>query len=208
MARALILVDIQNDFLPGGALAVPEGDEVIAIANAIIPHFQHVIATQDWHPADHGSFASQNPGAAPGELGTLAGLPQVMWPDHCVQGSHGAAFAEDLHLPPGASIFRKGTDPTVDSYSGFFDNDRRADTGLADHLRGLGVDAVYVMGLATDYCVRFTALDAVSLGFDTTLIADGCRGVGLKPEDIPAAVEAMSAAGVHVIEHAAVLDEG
>lgn len=203
MSRALILVDLQNDFLPGGALAVPEGDAVISVAHAVLPAFGHVVATQDWHPADHGSFASQNPEAGPGEMGTLAGLPQVMWPDHCVQGTPGADFAPTLRLPAHAAIFRKGSSPSVDSYSGFFDNDRRTDTGLNAHLRALDVSSVYVMGLATDYCVKFTALDARSLGYDTYLILDGCRGVDLTPGDVEAAVEEMRQAGVHIIQSAA-----
>jgi nicotinamidase/pyrazinamidase len=196
--RALILVDIQNDFMPGGSLAVPDGDAVVPVANRVKPRFDQVVATQDWHPPDHGSFASNNPGAKPGDLGTLAGLPQVFWPDHCVQGSHGAQFhaALDLH---GVTIFRKGTDPAIDSYSGFFDNGHRKATGLGDFLEGRGVTEVFVLGLATDYCVKFTALDAVELGFRTTLVEDGCRGVNLAPDDSARAIEEMKRAGVRVV---------
>lgn len=197
--KALILTDIQNDFLPGGALAVPRGDEVVPVANEVQAKFPLVVATQDWHPADHGSFASQHAGKKPGEMGELAGLPQVFWPDHCVQGTPGAAFAPGLDLSRVARVFPKGTDRTIDSYSGFFDNAYRKATGLGDYLRAQGVKDVYVMGLATDYCVKATALDARKLGFSTTLILDGCRGVELAPGDSARAVEAMLAAGVHVV---------
>ncbi|MFN3197239.1 MAG: bifunctional nicotinamidase/pyrazinamidase [Bradymonadia bacterium] len=200
MSRALILVDLQHDFLPGGALAVPDGDAVLPVARAVMPAFEHVVATQDWHPADHGSFASRNPGASPGEMGELAGLPQVMWPDHCVQETRGAEFA--LELPEHVKVFQKGTDTSVDSYSGFFDNDRRTDTGLGEYLKALGITSVYVMGLATDYCVRFTALDARSLGFETFLITDGCRGVELNTGDCAKALEQMAEAGVQLIDSA------
>lgn len=197
--RALILVDIQNDFLPGGALAVPEGDAVVPVANEVKRGggFDVVVATQDWHPPDHGSFASNNPAAKPGDVGELAGLPQVFWPDHCVQGSQGAQFHRELDLH-GVTIFRKGTDPSIDSYSGFFDNGHRKATGLGDFLNRQGVIEVFVSGLATDYCVKFTALDAAELGFRTTLIEDGCRGVNLSPEDSAKAIEEMVRAGVTI----------
>lgn len=195
--RALILVDIQNDFLPGGSLAVADGDAVVSVANAVKHGFDLVIATQDWHPPDHGSFASNNPGTKPGDVGELAGLPQVFWPDHCVQGSPGAQFHAELDLH-GVTIFRKGTDPTIDSYSGFFDNGHRKATGLGDFLNRQGVTDIFVLGLATDYCVKFTVLDAVELGFRVTLIEDGCRGVNLAPDDSAKAVAEMRSAGVHV----------
>ena len=200
--RALALVDIQNDFLPGGALAVPRGDEVIAVANRVQPRFDLVVATQDWHPAGHGSFASRYPGRRPGDLGELGGLPQVLWPDHCVQGSRGAAFAAALEMNRVEAIFRKGTDPGIDSYSGFFDNGHRKSTGLGDYLRGRGADEVYLLGLATDYCVRFSALDARQLGFRTFVVEDGCRGVELRPGDVARAIEEMRAAGVQVVRSA------
>src|SRR5690349_4234406 len=168
--RALILVDIQNDFLPGGALAVPRGDEVIPVANRVQRAFDLVVATQDWHPANHGSFAASHPGRKPGELAKLGGLPQVMWPVHCVQGSPGAAFATALDTSRVARVFPKGTDVGIDSYSGFFDNGHKKATGLGDFLRTRGVTEVYVLGLATDYCVKATALDARQLGFTTHLI--------------------------------------
>jgi len=196
--RALILVDIQNDFLPGGSLAVPDGHAVVPVANAVKSGFDLVVATQDWHPPDHGSFASNNPGTKPGDVGELAGLPQVFWPDHCVQGSPGAQFHASLDLH-GVTIFRKGTDPAIDSYSGFFDNGHRKATGLGDFLNRQGVTDVFVLGLATDYCVKFTALDAVELGFRTTLIEDGCRGVNLSPDDSANAVAELKSVGVHVM---------
>lgn len=194
-ASALILVDIQYDFIPGGALAVAEGHTVVPTANRVQPGFGLVVATQDWHPPDHGSFASNHPGKQPGEMTELGGLPQVLWPDHCVQGTRGAEFHEALDLSRVARIFRKGTDPEIDSYSGFFDNGHRKSTGLGDYLREQGISEVYVMGLATDYCVRWTALDAISLGFRTHLIEDGSRGVELNPGDVVAAVEEVRNAG-------------
>jgi nicotinamidase/pyrazinamidase len=197
--RALILVDIQNDFLPGGALAVPRGDEVVPYANRAQPEFALVVATQDWHPADHRSFASLHPGHVPGELAELGGLRQILWPDHCVQGTHGAAFARGLEMNRVEAIFRKGTDPLIDSYSGFFDNGHRKSTGLGDYLRGRGASEVHVMGLATDYCVKFTALDARGLGFRTFVHLEGSRGVELRPGDVDRAVQELRAAGVQVV---------
>jgi nicotinamidase/pyrazinamidase len=198
--KALILVDIQNDFLPGGALAVPRGDEVIPIANRVEPAFDLIVATQDWHPAGHGSFASTRPGRKPGEVDELAGLPQVLWPDHCVQGSRGAEFARALEMNRVEAIFRKGTDPSIDSYSGFFDNGHRKATGLGDYLKGRAATDVYVAGLATDYCVKFTALDARKLGFRTFLVQDASRGVELRAGDVARAVDEMRQAGVEVVQ--------
>lgn len=195
--RALILVDLQNDFMPGGALAVAEGDVVVPLANRLIPQFDEVVATQDWHPAGHGSFASSHIGMTPGDVIDLDGLSQVMWPDHCVQGTRGAEFVDGLDTE-GVTVFRKGTDPGIDSYSGFFDNGHRKATGLGDYLKERGVDEVFVLGVATDYCVRFTALDAAELGFQVTLIEDACRGVELAPGDVEGAIDAMRAAGVRM----------
>jgi len=198
--KALVLVDIQNDFLPGGALAVPRGDEVVPIANRLQPRFGLVVATQDWHPPGHGSFASTRPGRKPGEIAELAGLPQVLWPDHCVQGTAGAAFARALSMDRVEAIVRKGTDPAIDSYSGFFDNGQRKSTGLGDYLRGRGATDLYVLGLATDYCVKFTALDAVRLGFRTFLVQDGCRGVELSKGDVARALDEARKAGVQIVQ--------
>ena len=196
---ALILVDIQNDFLPGGALAVPDGDSVIAVANRLVEHFPLVLATQDWHPADHLSFASQHAGRRVGETIELGGVPQTLWPDHCVQNTAGAGFADPLHTKQITNVFQKGTDREIDSYSGFFDNDHRRSTGMGEFLKDLGVAEVYIMGLATDYCVKFTALDAVSLGLETHVIEDGCRGVDLIPGDSQDALAEMQAAGIHLV---------
>lgn len=203
MKRALILVDIQNDFVPGGALAVAEGDRVVPIANALQTKFDTIVATQDWHPANHGSFASQHPGRKPGEVIDLNGLPQVLWPDHCVQHSKGAEFHPALNVSR-ARVFQKGTDPAIDSYSGFFDNGHRRGTGLAEYLKSIGVTDVFVCGLATDYCVKYTSLDARQLGFDVTLVVDACRGVNLQPGDVDGAVEEMRRANVNVVTSAQV----
>jgi nicotinamidase/pyrazinamidase len=199
MLKTLILVDIQNDFLPGGALAVPQGDQVISIANRLQPEFDLVVATQDWHPANHGSFAVNHPGKRVGEVIDLNGLAQTLWPVHCVQDTAGAELSQALHTQDITRIFQKGSDPHVDSYSGFFDNGRRKDTGLGSFLWREGVDQVYVMGLATDYCVKFTALDSASLGFDTSVILDGCRGVNLQPGDIDRAIAEMHNTGITLL---------
>jgi nicotinamidase/pyrazinamidase len=165
-----------------------------------MPHFSTIVATQDWHPKDHESFATQHPGKQPGEVIDLHGLPQVLWPPHCVQGSPGAELHPGLDRPRITHVTRKGTDATVDSYSGFFDNGHRRGTGLAEWLRERWISQLYVMGLATDFCVKFTALDARQLGFDVKLVEDGCRGVELKKGDSEAAIEAMRAAGVVIVE--------
>jgi nicotinamidase/pyrazinamidase len=197
--KALLLIDIQNDFLPGGALAVPAGDAVVPVANEKMPQYELVVATQDWHPADHQSFASQHAGKHVYDQIQLAGLPQTLWPDHCVQGTAGAEFAVGLNRAGIHHVIRKGTDRTIDSYSGFFDNARRKATGLEKFLRDRGVDEVHLMGLATDYCVRATALDAIDLGFRTVLIREGVLGVELKPGDCQRAIHEMRAAGVTII---------
>ncbi|MGN6368994.1 MAG: bifunctional nicotinamidase/pyrazinamidase [Phycisphaerae bacterium] len=198
--NALILVDIQNDFLPTGALPVPEGDKVIAVANHLMPQFKHVIATQDWHPANHGSFAANHAGKKPGDLITLNGLPQILWPTHCVQNTPGAEFAPGLDRARFTHVVQKGTDPAIDSYSGFFDNGHKKATGLHEYLQSQGIRELCVMGLATDYCVKFTALDARQLGYHVVLELNGCRGVNLKPGDVEAAVAEMVRAGVRVVE--------
>ncbi len=203
---ALILVDLQNDFCPLGALPVAEGDKVIPIANALMPYFSTVVATQDWHPADHGSFAANHPWRKPGQVIALNGLDQVLWPIHCVQGSFGAEFDPGLDQAGIHKVFVKGTDPGIDSYSGFFDNGHRKATGLGDWLKDRGIKRVYVMGLATDYCVKFTALDALELGFETYLIEDASRGVNLEEGDVAKAVADMSTAGVQVIQSDAILN--
>lgn len=198
--KALVIIDVQNDFCPGGALPVPEGDQVVPVINRIQPWFDVVVATQDWHPADHDSFAANHPGHSLGERIELAGLPQILWPIHCVQGTRGAELHPGLDRARIARVFHKGTDPSIDSYSGFFDNSHRASTKLDEYLKGQGVTEIYVCGLATDYCVKFTALDAVELGFKTFLIEDACRGVELHPGDVRKAIDQMREQGVVVKE--------
>jgi len=196
MSRALILVDLQNDFLPGGALEVPDGDQVIPVANRVQPLFEVVVASQDWHPADHGSFAASHPGKQPGEQIELAGLPQILWATHCVQDSEGGRLASGLETSRIDRIFFKGSDPQIDSYSCFYDNGHRRSTGLADYLREQGATEVYLLGLATDYCVKFSALDAVAEGYSVHLILDGCRGIDLETGDVDRALDEMREAGV------------
>lgn len=196
--RALVIVDVQNDFMPDGALPVPEGYEVIPVINRLIAKFDLVVATQDWHPQNHGSFASNHQGEEAGNVIELDGLEQVLWPDHCVQGTEGAAFVNTLETRPVEAIFRKGTESHIDTYSGFFDNGHRKATGLGAFLRGKEVDELWVAGVATDYCVKATALDSRELGFETFLVEDGCRGVELNEGDVEAALAEMRDVGVHI----------
>ena len=202
--RALVLVDLQYDFMPGGALAVARGDETLAVAHRLMPRFDVVVATQDWHPADHGSFAASHAGRKPFEVAELDGLPQVLWPSHCVQDTRGAELHASLDAARFSTVIRKGTDPTIDSYSGFFDNGHRKSTGLDGWLRDHRVDHLYVLGLATDYCVKFTVLDARSLGFDVWLAEDGCRAVELAAGDGELAIGAMRAAGATIVDSGAI----
>lgn len=197
--KTLVLVDIQNDFLPGGALAVPEGDRIVPVVNALLPDFNLVVATQDWHPAGHGSFAASHPGRKPFEQIDLNGLPQTLWPVHCVQNTGGTLFAPGLDTRRVERVFPKGTDPGVDSYSGLFDNGRRRGTGMVEWLRQRGAHDLWICGLATDYCVKFTALDAVREGFRVHLLTAACRGVDLSPGDCARAVEEMRVAGVEIL---------
>ena len=175
--KALLLIDIQNDFIPGGALAVQGGDEIIPIVNALQPKFDLVVATQDWHPKDHKSFASQHEGKKVFEVIDLNGLEQMLWPNHCVQGTKGAEFSDKLEMNKVEAIFRKGMDPHIDSYSGFYDNGHRKTTGLSHYLKGKNISEVYVAGLAADYCVYYTAKDALLEGFKTFLIEDATRAI-------------------------------
>ncbi len=199
--QALIVVDIQYDFLPGGALAVPQGDKIIPIVNQLMTkNFHLVVATQDWHPADHASFAVHYQGKKPGDLIALDGIPQVLWPVHCVQHSPGASLSGALRTEKIHHIFQKGTDPRIDSYSGFFDNGHKKATGLDTFLKGQGIKDVYIVGLAGDYCVKFTALDAVGLGYGTYVFADATKGVNLQPGDLDSSIEEMRAKGVQMIE--------
>jgi nicotinamidase/pyrazinamidase len=205
--RALILVDLQNDFLPSGALGVREGDAVIPVANRVQDAFELVVASKDWHPRDHGSFASNHPGKTVGEVIDLHGLSQILWPVHCVQGTPGAEFVAGLKTDRIERVFFKGTDADIDSYSAMFDNGHRKSTGLSEYLRERGVRDVYLLGLATDYCVKFTSLDARRRGFDVHVIEDGCRGVELKPGDSAAALEEIRRAGGHVIRSETLEDQ-
>jgi nicotinamidase/pyrazinamidase len=204
--KALILVDIQNDFLPGGALAVPDGDKVIPLANKLLLLFPIVVATQDWHPANHGSFAASHAGKNVFEQIELNGLPQTLWPVHCVQETMGAELAQGLQRERIAKIFPKGTDVAIDSYSGLYDNGHRKTTGLGEWLKGNGVTDVFVCGLATDYCVKFTALDAVKFGFKTHFIEDASRGVNLQPDDVKNAMAEMNRAGIAIVQSADILN--
>jgi nicotinamidase/pyrazinamidase len=200
--NALLVVDIQNDFLPGGALAVPDGDKVIPIANRLVECFDLILATQDWHPANHGSFAANHPNRHPGEIIDLNGIMQVLWPVHCVQGSPGAEFSAQLRTDRFAHVFRKGTDPGIDSYSSFFDNARKRSTGLSGYLQERNVNELFICGLATDYCVKYSALDSISSGIRTSVIEDACRGVNLKPDDSTTAIAEMREAGAFIINSA------
>ncbi|RJT26958.1 bifunctional nicotinamidase/pyrazinamidase [Buttiauxella izardii] len=198
MKRALLLVDLQNDFCAGGALAVQEGDSTIDVANALISYCKAkgdaVVATQDWHPSNHGSFASVQ-GTEPFSQGKLDGLRQTWWPDHCVQNSEGAQLHPLLNTPEIDAVIQKGENPLIDSYSAFFDNGHRQKTQLDDWLYRNEIKQLVVMGLATDYCVKFTVLDALSLGYEVTVVTDGCRAVNLHPQDGLRAFQDMSAAG-------------
>lgn len=196
--KALIIVDVQNDFLPGGALAVPNGDQVIPFINGIQANYDLVVATQDWHPSDHGSFAENNRGKKVGDMYELGGLPQMMWPVHCVQNSEGSELAPGLEREKISKIFTKGEDPQIDSYSGLYDNGKKRSTGLGEYLESKGVDQVDVVGLAADYCVKYTALDAQEYGFKTTVLKEGTRAVNLQPDDFESAMSELRYAGVDV----------
>jgi len=193
--KALILVDIQNDFLPGGSLAVPDGDEILPVVNQLITlPFDEIIATKDWHPPHHKSFAATH-GAEPGQRIMLRGLEQILWPIHCVQGTYGAEFSKGWNSQSVEKVFHKGTDESIDSYSTFFDNGHFKSTGLEAYLHACKVDEVYFAGLATDYCVKYSVLDALKLGFKTYVVVDACRGVNLKLQDSQEALDDIKAAG-------------
>jgi nicotinamidase/pyrazinamidase len=175
----LLVIDVQNDFCPGGALAVARGDEVVPVANRLGAHFAHVVLTQDWHPRGHHSFASVHPGVKPFETIALPYGPQTLWPDHCVQNTPGAALHRDLHVPHAELVLRKGFRKAIDSYSAFYENDKRTPTGLAAYLRERGFTRIFLIGLATDFCVHYSAVDARREGFAAVLIEDGCRAIDL-----------------------------
>lgn len=196
---ALLVIDVQNGFMPGGALAVPEGTDTIPLVNALVGKFERVVLTQDWHPAGHSSFASQHPGKAPYDEVHAEYGPQTLWPDHCVMGTEGSAFHEHLAIPERSVVCRKGFRRDIDSYSAFFENDRTTATGLEDHLKVWGVTRVFVVGVAYDFCVRFTAEDAARCGFTSVIVKDATRAVGLAGT-VEAADKGCREAGVHVVD--------
>lgn len=193
--RALIVIDVQNDFCPGGALAVPDGAAIVPGINALMPDFDAVILTQDWHPAGHSSFASSHQGNSPYDVIDMPYGPQVLWPDHCVQGTGGAAFHPDLNLTAADLIIRKGYNPAIDSYSALFENDRKTPTGLEGYLRSRGITQLSLVGLALDFCVGYSAVDAENAGFDVTVDATLCRAIDLNGS-LAGAVDGMRQAGV------------
>lgn len=199
----LIVVDVQNDFMPGGALAVPKGDEVVPVINRVAGKFDWIVATQDWHPHGHASFASSHAGRKPFETTRLAYGEQVLWPDHCVQGTGGAALHRDLAIPRAQLVVRKGYRADVDSYSAFLEADRRTSTGLAAWLRELGIGRLWFCGLATDFCVGWSALDARAAGFEASVIEDACRAIDLDGS-LERAWREMQAAGVRRLQSGAV----
>lgn len=195
--HALLVIDLQNDFCPGGALAVPEGDAIVPGINALMGDFAAVILTQDWHPSGHSSFASSHIGASPMDMTQMPYGPQVLWPDHCIQGSQGAAFHHALDTTRADLIIRKGFNPAIDSYSAFFENDHTTPTGLDGYLRARGITAVTLVGLATDFCVNFSAVDAAKLGFEVSVLTDLCRAIDFDGS-LAAALSGMTEAGVHL----------
>lgn len=197
--RVLVVVDVQNDFCPGGALAVNNGNKVVSKINRLMDSFKFVVATQDWHPVDHKSFASNHEDKNIYDTVEIKGVQQVLWPDHCIQGSLGADFHPDLNTDAFNIIIRKGTNKNIDSYSGFYENDRKTATGLDGIMQNHGVRRVYVAGLATDYCVFYTAMDAIDLGYAAYLITDACEGVDVPDGNIEAAMKKMKDAGVNFV---------
>ena len=196
---ALLVIDVQNDFIPGGQLAVPEGDQIVPLINRLGGLFKQVVIAQDWHPSGHASFASSHPGRQPYEVIQLPYGEQVLWPEHCVQGTAGAEFHSELNLPHAQLIIRKGCNPDIDSYSAFLEADRRTTTGLAGYLKERGIDTVYMVGLALDFCVMFSALDARAAGFNAFVVLDACRAID-RDGSLAAAMERMQTAGVGLIQ--------
>ncbi|WP_085709999.1 MULTISPECIES: bifunctional nicotinamidase/pyrazinamidase [unclassified Pseudomonas] len=196
---ALLVIDVQNDFIPGGQLAVPEGDLIVPLINRLAEHFKQVVIAQDWHPAGHASFASSHPGRQPYEVIQLPYGEQTLWPDHCIQGSRGAEFHSGLDLPHAQLIIRKGCNPDIDSYSAFLEADRTTTTGLTGYLKERGIDTVYMVGLALDFCVMFSALDARAAGFNTFVVLDACRAIDMNGS-LASAIERMQVAGVGLIQ--------
>lgn len=205
--KALLLIDLQNDFMPGGTLPVSDGFASVQAANFAQKFFRIVIATKDWHPEKHLSFANQHPGKKPGEIIELNGLKQMLWPVHCVQNTQGAAFSKGLDQTQIQHVVTKGQDVNVDSYSAFFDNAHRHATGLGHYLQLRAIDEIYLLGVATEYCVKFSALDSIGLGLKTNVIIDGCRGIGLHENDIRNAEIEMQDAGVRLVKLADLANE-
>jgi nicotinamidase/pyrazinamidase len=197
--RVLIVVDVQNDFCPGGALQIKDGDSIIPLINRIMDRFDLVVATQDWHPQNQVSFASNNPGKNIYDQINISGIAQTLWPDHCIQGTKGAEFHDDLDLSKFCLILRKGMNPLVDSYSAFIENDRNTETGLAGYLKALKVREIFICGLATDYCVYYSAMDSLRYGFRCNVIIDATRGVDVPEGSIGAVVSEMKNKGISVI---------
>ena len=198
--KALLIVDAQNDFLPGGSLEVPQGDVIIPVINDLQNRFNHIVATRDWHPANHGSFASNHPGHAIGDIIKLDGIDQILWPDHCIQGSPGAELSSKLNQSMIEKVFFKGKNPNVDSYSAFFDNGHKIQTELHGYLQKNKIKQLYIGGLAADVCVYFTVKDALQLGYETYLITDATKGVNLKPDDTQKAFDDLKKSGAILIE--------
>ncbi len=196
---ALLVIDVQNDFIPGGQLAVPEGDLIVPLINRLAGQFKQVVIAQDWHPAGHASFASSHPGRQPYDVIQLPYGEQTLWPDHCIQGSRGAEFHSGLDLPHAQLVIRKGCNPDIDSYSAFLEADRVTTTGLAGYLKERGIDTVYMVGLALDFCVMFSALDARAAGFNAFVVLDACRAIDLNGS-LATAIERMQVAGVGLIQ--------
>lgn len=197
--HALVVVDVQNDFCPGGALAVAGGDQIVAGINKLMPEFGTVVLTQDWHPAGHSSFASTHADKSPMDMIEMSYGPQVLWPDHCIQGSPGAAFHPDLETDRASLIIRKGSNPAIDSYSAFFENDHQTPTGLEGYLRTLGIKRLTFVGLATDFCVNYSALDAANLGFEVDVQLSLCRGIDLEGS-LKTALEGFAAKGIRSVD--------
>jgi len=197
--KAFVIVDIQNDFCPGGALPVKEGNQIIPLINRLQEKFDLVVATQDWHPANHESFAKEHKDKKPGDVIDLHGIEQTLWPVHCVENTEGSEFVKELNRKKVARVFHKGTEQTIDSYSTFFDNGHKKSTGLDVYLNEKGVDEVYLAGLATDYCVKYSALDARDLGLKTHVIIDACRGIDLRRGDVDRAIEEMRQRDIDII---------
>ena len=200
MTKTLLIVDMQKDFMPGGALGVPDADRIAPLLNRVMPRFPLVLATQDWHPADHASFDTSHPGKHAGDMVTVQGIPQILWPVHCVQDTKGSEFVAGLNQQPIKTVFYKGTDKWIDSYSAFFDNAREKSTGLDDYLKAKNIKELYIAGVATDYCVLYSVIDALDLGYTIFVLVDCCRGINLDPQDVEDSLATMLEKGANIIQ--------